>query len=79
MTEKVSKRQKHWHLNITDFSYVAETYEVVHESNRTIWENVATGNCVLQLWLMTEPSEVHRVQPISDQHSAMLMTLKYLI
>ena len=32
-------------------------------------ENVAAGNCVLQLWLTAEPSEV---QPISHQHSAML-------
>ena len=35
-----------------------------HAPNRAIWENVATGNCVLQ-----EPSEV---QPISHQHSAIL-------
>ena len=27
-----------------------------------IWENVATENCVTQLWLMTKPSVV---QPIS--------------
>ena len=40
-----------------------------HAPNRAIWENVAMGNCVLQLWLMTEPSEV---QPISHQHSAIL-------
>ena len=37
------------------------------EPNKFIWENVATGNCVVQLWLMTELSEV---QSISHQHSA---------
>ena len=37
------------------------TYQTAHESNRAIWENVATRNCVLDLWLMTEPSEI---QPI---------------
>ena len=26
---------------MTDLSHVAETYQVVHESNRAIWENVA--------------------------------------
>ena len=30
----------------------------VHELNRAIWEKVATRNCVLQLWLMTKPSEL---------------------
>ena len=49
------------------YLHVADTYQVVFESNRAIWENVATGNCILQLWLMMEPSEVHRVQPISHQ------------
>ena len=58
------------------FSHVAEAYQVVHETNRAIWKNVPTRKCVLQLWLITEPSEV---QPISYQHSAMLTMLKYLI
>ena len=31
------------------FSHVAETYQVVHESNRTIWENIGKRNCILQL------------------------------
>ena len=57
------------------FSYVAETQQIAHEPNRAIWENVATGNCVLQLCLM-KPSEV---QPISHQHLAMIIMLKYLI
>ena len=39
-------------------------------------ENVRTRNCALELWLMTEPSEI---QPISQKHSAMLVMLKYLI
>ena len=43
------------------FPHVAKTYPVVHEPNRAIWENVATGNCLLQLWLMMETS---KVQPI---------------
>ena len=48
--------------------------------NRTEpWENAATENCELQLWLMTETSEVHRVQPILHQHSAILLTLTYPI
>ena len=39
-------------------------------------ENVGTRNCALELWLMTEPSEI---QPISQKHSAMLVMLEYLI
>ena len=31
---------------------------VVNGLNRAIGENVATKNCVLELWLMTEPSEI---------------------
>ena len=58
------------------FHIVAETQQVAHEPNRAIWENIATENCVLQLWVMTEPSEV---QPISHQHSAMLIMVKYLL
>ena len=50
--------------------------QAVHQPRRAIWENVATENCILQLWLMTEPSEVW---PISHQHSAILIMLKYLI
>ena len=43
---------------IDTFLYVAETWQVAHEPKRAIQENVATGNCILQLWLMTEPLEV---------------------
>ena len=50
--------------------------QIVHESNRAIWENVPTGNCVPQLCLMTEPSEV---RPIPYHLAAMLIMLKYLI
>ena len=42
----------------TTFSQVAKTQQVVHKSNRAIWKNVATRNCVLQVWLMTEPWEI---------------------
>ena len=31
---------------------MAQTCQVAHESNRYIKENVATRNCVLQLWWM---------------------------
>ena len=31
---------------------------VVNGSNRAIGENVASKDCVLELWLMTEPSEI---------------------
>ena len=40
-----------------------------------VWESIATGNCVFQLWLMAEPSEI---QLILRQHSSMLLMLKYL-
>ena len=69
MTEKVVLKIKltideyPWDRNISiciwsTFSHIAETKQVVHEPNRAIWENVAKGNCVLHLWLMTEPLEV---------------------
>ena len=31
---------------------------VVNGSNRAIGENVASKDCVLELWLMAEPSEI---------------------
>ena len=37
------------------FSHIAETKKVVNEPNVAIWKNVATGNCVLQLWIMRDP------------------------
>ena len=87
MTEKVVLKMRltiaeYWRDRNTsiyiwpNFSHVAKTYQTVHESDRPIWENAATGNCVLQLWLITEPSEA---RPIPHQHSAMLILLKYLI
>ena len=45
------------------FSHAANTYQITHESSGAIWESVATRNCVLKLWLMTEPSDM---QPISQ-------------
>ena len=51
-----------------DHSHVAETQQVVHEPNRVIWENVATGNWVLQLWLMTEPLEDSRFRISTQQY-----------
>ena len=30
------------------FSHVTRTYQVVDKTNRAIWKNVATGDCVLQ-------------------------------
>ena len=45
------------------------SYQIAHESNRAIWENVETRNCVLELWLITEPSEILL---ILHQHSVML-------
>ena len=58
------------------FSHVAGTWQVFHELNIVIWENVATGNCVLQLCLIAKPLEV---QPISYYYSAMLIMSKNLI
>ena len=63
---------KNRNVAINTFSHVAVTKHVVRKPNRTIWENGATANCLLQLWLMTEALEAH-------QHSAMLIMLKYLI
>ena len=33
------------------FSHVANTYQIGHESNRAIRENVETRKCVLERWL----------------------------
>ena len=40
------------------FSHDANTYQIACESNRAIWENLVTRNCVLEFWLMTELSEI---------------------
>ena len=58
------------------FSHDANTYQIACESNRAIWENLVTRNCVLEFWLMTELSEI---KPILHEHSTMLIMLKYLI
>ena len=68
-------------MNIEETETLAFTYDVLfHTSQRhsklsmnqtePIAKNVATGDCVLQHWLRTEPSEV---QLISHQHSELLI------
>ena len=39
---------------------------VVNGSNRAIGENVATRNCVLELWLMMERSEISALGNVNN-------------
>ena len=57
--------------------HTSQKHQVAHKPFENIWENVATEYCAIQLWQkMTEPPEV---QPISHNHPATLIMLKYLI
>ena len=54
----ISKRQIHWDLHKTNIFICRRGIAVVNGSNRAIRKNVATRNCVRELWLMIEPWEI---------------------
>ena len=54
----ISKGQTHWDLHMNNIFICRRGIAVVNGSNRAMGENTATRNCVLELRLMMETSEI---------------------
>ena len=62
----ISKRQTHWDLHMTNIFTCRRSIAVANGSSRAIGENVASRDCVLELWLMMEPSEISALGDINN-------------
>ena len=72
----ISARQKHQHLHMINFFTRCRDKGSCPWTKQSYMGKCSKGKLRTSLWLMTEPSEV---QLMLHQHSAMLITLKYLI
>ena len=62
----ISKRQTHLDLHLTSIVTCRGCIAVVGGSGGPIGENLATRSCVLELWLMMEPSVVSACRGINN-------------
>ena len=78
----ISKGQTHWDLHMNNIFICRRGIAVVNGSNRAMGENTATRNCVLELRLMMETSEIStsvNVNSVKISDLIVVLTWKSLV